>query len=138
MKTKIVVSLRGAVKRSPNREPDEFAYFTEVCGFWFTVLPVPAGWQQDGDFQGDVPHSKTITVSLPDCITKDGWYLHSPYRAPDGNADLVIITCDPILVSGSIEDAIDAAIKTIHVSAPTKAGKRESIPFTIEAVSPIW
>lgn len=33
MKTEIVVSLCGAVKRSPNREPDEYAYFTEVFGF---------------------------------------------------------------------------------------------------------
>lgn len=138
MKTEIVVSLHGAVKRSSTQEPDEFAYFTQVCGFSFTALPVPDGWQRDIGFQGDAPHRKRVTISLPDCITKEGWYLHSPYRAPDGNADLVIITCDPILVSGSIEDAIDAAIKTIHVSAPTKAGKRESIPFTIESVSPIW
>lgn len=139
MKTEIVVSVWGAVKRSPNREPDEFAYFTQVCGFSFTALPVPDGWQWNIGFQGDAPHRKRVTISLPDFILKDKvWELHSEYRTDDGLGDLVVITCDPVRVCGSVEAAIDAAIKTIVVSAPTKAGKRENIPFTIESVSPIW
>lgn len=138
MKAEVVVSLRGAVKRSPNREPDEFSYFTQVDGFSFTALPEPSGWQWEYGFQGDAPHSKRVTLLLPDYITKDGWHLRSAYRAVDGNADLVIITCDPIRVCGNIEAAIDAAIKTIVATAPTKSGKRENIPFTIESVSPIW
>lgn len=80
-----------------------------------------------------------MTISLPDFIFKDKvWELHSEYRTDDGLGDLVVITCDPVRVCGSVEAAIDAAIKTIVVSAPTKSGKRESIPFTIESVSPIW
>lgn len=139
MKTEIVVSLWGAMKRSPNREPDEFAYFTQVCGFSFTALPVPDGWQWCIGFQGDAPHRKRVTIALPDFISEDDvWDLHSAYRTSDGLGDLVVITCDPVRVCGSVEAAIDAAIKTIVVSAPTKSGKRENIPFTIEAVSPIW
>lgn len=139
MKTEIVVSVWGAVKRSPNREPDEFAYFTKVCGFSFTALPSPDGWQWHIGFQGDAPHSKRVTISLPDFIAEDDvWELHSAYRTSDGLGDLVVITCDPVRVCGSVEAAIDAAIKTIVVSAPTKSGKRENIPFTIESVSHIW
>lgn len=139
MKTEIVVSIGGSVKRSPNREPDEYAYFAQVRGFSFTALPVPDGWQWIIGFQGDAPHRKRVTISLPDFIFKDKvWELHSEYRTDDGLGDLVVITCDPIRVCGNVEVAIDAAIKTIVVSAPTKAGKRESIPFTIESVSPIW
>lgn len=139
MKTEIVVSLFGAVKRSPNCEPDEYAYFAQVRGFSFTALPVPDGWQWIIGFQGDAPHRKRVTISLPDFIFKDKvWELHSEYRTDDGLGDLVVITCDPIRVCGNVEAAIDAAIKTIVVSAPTKSGKRENIPFTIEAVSPIW
>ena len=139
MKTEIVVSIGGAVKRSPNREPDEYAYFAQVRGFSFTALPVPDGWQWSIGFQGDAPHRKRVTISLPDFIVKDKvWELHSEYRTDDGLGDLVVITCDPIRVCGNVEAAIDAAIKTIVVSAPTKSGKRENIPFTIESVSPIW
>lgn len=141
MKTEIVVSLFGAIKRSSNREPDECAYFTEVFGFPRNALPVPAGWQQDGGFQGDAPHNKRVTISLPDFISEDDvwkWELHSAYRTGDGFGDRVIITCDAIRVCGNVEAAIDVVIKTIVVSAPTKSGKRENIPFTIEAVSPIW
>lgn len=139
MKTEIVVSLFGAIKRSSNREPDEYAYFTQVRGFSFTALPVPDGWQWIIGFQGDAPHRKRVTISLPDFILKDKvWELHSEYRTDDGLGDLVVITCDPVRVCGNVEAAIDAAIKTIVVSAPTKSGKRENIPFTIESVSPIW
>lgn len=139
MTAEIVVSLFGAIKRSSNREPDECAYFTEVFGFPRNTLPIPEGWQQDGGFQGDAPHNKRVTIAMPDFIFKDDvWTLHSAYRTSDGLGDLVVITCDPIRVTGSVEAAIDAAIKTIVVSAPTKSGKRENIPFTIEAVSPIW
>ena len=139
MTAEIVVSLFGAIKRSSNREPDECAYFTEVFGFPRNTLPIPEGWQQDGGFQGDAPHNKRVTIAMPDFIFKaDVWTLHSAYRTSDGLGDLVVITCDPIRVTGSVEAAIDAAIKTIVVSAPTKSGKRENIPFTIEAVSPIW
>lgn len=140
MKTEIVVSLHGAVKRSSTQEPDEFAYFTQVFGFSFTALPVPDGWQWNYGFQGDAPHNKRVAISLPDFISIKGgmWDLHSEYRTDDGLGDLVVITCDPVRVCGNVEAAIDAAIKTIVVSAPTKSGKRENIPFTIEAVSPIW
>lgn len=139
MKTEIVVSIGGAVKRSPNSEPDEYAYFAQVRGFSFTALPVPDGWQWNYGFQGDAPHRKRVTISLPGFLFKDKvWELHSEYRTDDGLGDLVVITCDPVRVCGNVEAAIDAAIKTIVVSAPTKSGKRESIPFTIEAVSPIW
>lgn len=139
MTAEIVVSLFGAIKRSSNREPDECAYFTEVFGFPRNTLPIPEGWQQDGGFQGDAPHNKRVTIAMPDFIFKDDvWTLHSAYRTSDGLGDLVVITCDPIRVTGSVEAAIDAAIKTIVVSAPTKSGKRENIPFTIESVSPIW
>lgn len=138
MTTEVVVSVEYAVRRSTTREPDESACFTQVYGFSFTALPVPSGWQWECGFQGDAPHNKRVALSLPDYITKDGWHLRSAYRTSDGNANLVIITCDPIRVTGSVEAAIDAAIKTIVVSAPTKSGKRENIPFTIESVSPIW
>lgn len=139
MTAEIVVSLFGAIKRSSNREPDECAYFTEVFGFPRNTLPIPEGWQQDGGFQGDAPHNKRVTIAMPDFIFKDDvWTLHSAYRTDDGLGDLVVITCDPVRVCGNVEAAIDAAIKTIVVSAPTKSGKRENIPFTIEAVSPIW
>ena len=139
MTTEVVVSVKYAVRRSTTREPDESACFTQVDGFSFTVLPVPSGWQWESGFQGDAPHRKRVTISLPGFIFKDKvWELHSEYRTDDGLGDLVVITCDPVRVCGNVEAAIDAAIKTIVVSAPTKSGKRENIPFTIEAVSPIW
>lgn len=138
MKTEFIVSVIAAVKRTTDYEPSETAYFTFVEDDMYPAHRLPDPWVFSGQSPRGIPCRKAVTISLPDYITKDGLFLRSAYNAHDGNVDIVLISCDPIRVGGSIESAIDAAIKTITVSAPTKPGKRENIPFTIESVTSLF
>lgn len=138
MTTDIIVSVLSAIKQQEGNEPTETAYFTVVQGDAYSNHRLPVGWQQIGSTISGYPHRKIVTITLPDYIKDTPFKLRSDYTAQDGFADLVFVYCNPIKVDDSIESAIDEAIKTVTVSAPTREGKRESIPFKINHISKIY
>lgn len=135
MTTEITVSILSAINPSGTHEPAQTAYFAAVLNDVYIAHHLPNGWKQPNFNITGVPYRKTITIKLPDYIQDTPFGLRSDYTAQDGNADIVFIYCKPVKATNGFESAIDAAINTLIVTAPTDNNKREKIPFKIISVS---
>lgn len=138
MTAQIIVSVVSATRSTTQHSPTETSYFTVPKRNPYNAHNLPAGWCYVGTAPTGTPYRKAVTVELPEYIHDTPQGLRSDYSATDGNSNMVFAECSAVRVTDSIETAIDAAIKTLALSAPTASGKRESIHAQIVTVSPLF
>lgn len=137
MNTEIIITVVSASRSTGEYTPAEIAYFTTVQDYVYG-LDLPDGWEEIGTTPTGMARRKAVTVSLPDFIHDVPGGIRSDYTSTDGNKDLVFAKVPAVRVTGSIEQAIDDAIQSLTITAPTISGKREEIPFEILSVTAIF